>query len=181
LAIPALLLLAIFKGDLLAIIHPEYGGNSAFMFFLLPIPYLYCSFSLAGNIVAMTGYSKLTLINSLIVSVANILMNLFLIPTLGVVGAALASSVATLILHSFELAEARWVANARLYIRDIYKPHLSGLIAALAMAAGITFVPWFTKGIMEQAVLAVIVLGIFGAFLGSDYIRRVQKKVAKAT
>lgn len=181
LAIPALLLLAIFKSDLLAIIHPEYGGDSAFMYFLLPIPYLYCSFSLAGNIVAMTGHSKLTLINSFVVSITNILLNLFLIPIFGVVGAALASTVATLLLHSFELGEARWAAKAHLYLKDIYKPHLAGLIAAVVLAVCLNFVPWFSKGIMQQVTLAALVLGIFGIFLGGNYIQRVKRKLTKAT
>ncbi|MCH2449088.1 MAG: polysaccharide biosynthesis C-terminal domain-containing protein [Gracilimonas sp.] len=181
LAIPTLLLIAIFKQDLLAIIHPEYGGASTFMFFLLPIPYMYCSFSLAGNIVAMTGHSKLTLLNSIFVSAANVLMNLALIPMFGIIGAAIASAIATITLHSLELGEARWIADAKLYLKDIYKPHAAGLISAITLAFCLFFVPWFSEGLIEKIVLATIVLGIFGALLGGDYIRRVQKKLKNAT
>ncbi|MAO64211.1 MAG: hypothetical protein CL666_04365 [Balneola sp.] len=181
LVIPALLLIAIFKEDLLAIIHPEYGGTSTFMYFLLPIPYIYCSFSLAGNIVAMTGHSKLTLMNSIFVSIANVLMNLVLIPLFGLVGAAIASAIATLSLHSLELGEARWIANAKLYIRDIYKPHSAGAVSALLLATGLLFFPWFTRGLLEQAALGAILLVVFGLLLGGDYLRRVRKKLKKST
>lgn len=177
LAIPTLLLIAIFKEDLLAIIHPEYGGASTFMYFLLPIPYIYCSFSLAGNIVAMTGHSKLTLMNSMFVSIANVLMNLVLIPSFGLVGAAIASAIATLSLHSLELGEARWIANAKLYLKDIYKPHTAGLISAIILSGGLTFFPWFSLGLFQQSILALLVVGVFGGLLGGDYVRKVSKKI----
>lgn len=181
LTIPTLLLIAIFKQDLLSIIHPEYGGASTFMYFLLPIPYIYCSFSLAGNIVAMTGHSKLTLMNSIFVSVANVLMNLTLIPVFGIIGAAIASVIATFTLHMLELGEARWIAKAKLYLKDIYKPHAAGLISVIVMTGCLIFVPWFTAGLIERIILAVLVIGVFGILLGGDYIRRVRKKLKKAS
>lgn len=177
LVIPVLILIAIFKQDILAIIHPEYGGASTFMYFLLPIPYMYCSFSLAGNIVAMTGHSKLTLLNSIMVSVANVIMNLILIPLFGIIGAAIASAIATISLHSLELGEARWVADAKLYLKDIYKPHLAGLISAILLAVGLILVPWFTTGLIPQIVLSAIVLGVFAGLLGTNYIKRVKQKL----
>ena len=181
LAIPVLLLIAIFKQDLLAIIHPEYGGSSAFMYFLLPIPYLYCSLSLSGNIVAMTGHSKLTLLNSIVVSVINIILNLILIPVYGIIGAAAASSVATFILHFMELGEARWIANAKLYLTDVYKPHVAGLISSLIIIFGFTFIPWFSNGFLQQITLAVVSVGVFAALLGGDYLWAFKNKLKKVS
>ncbi|WP_020402256.1 oligosaccharide flippase family protein [Gracilimonas tropica] len=177
LTIPTLLLIAIFKEDLLSLIHPEFGGASTFMYFLLPIPYIYCSFSLAGNIVAMTGHSKLTLMNSLFVSVANILMNLILIPSLGLIGAAIASSIATLALHSLELMEARWVVNAKLHFREMYKPHLAGLGAFLIFVSGVIFIPWLTSGILQQIVLAAVSILVFVSLSGISYLGKTYKQL----
>ncbi len=177
LTIPVLLLIAIFRDDLLMIIQPDFYGESTFMLFLLPIPYLYCSFSLAGNIVAMTGHSKLTLLNSILTSLLNVFLNILLIPEFGVIGAALASSFATLSLSSLELFEARKVANAKLYLRDIYKPHLAGLFASILLVSAISFVPWFSNGVLTKTLLALILIGIFSFMLGLDYLRALKNRI----
>jgi O-antigen/teichoic acid export membrane protein len=179
-AIPFILLVAIFKEDILAFIHPEYSGNSLFMFFLLPIPYLYCSFGLAGNVVAMTGYSKITLMNSIIVASINTALNFLLIPKLGLIGAAIASAIAMSILTSLELIEARMVANARLLVKDIFRPHLAGMLAAIILFGGIFYVPWIGNSLPAELTLTVSVIGIYTLLLGTKYIKRIKKKLEKA-
>jgi len=134
LAVPALLAIALLRTDLLRLVSPEFSGADAlFMLALLPIPYLQCSFSLAGNIVVMTGHSRLNLLNSTTTALSNTLLNIWLIPLLGPFGAALASTASTLVKTSMELVEAWWVAHARLFVRVIYRPHLAGLLAGLGL------------------------------------------------
>jgi O-antigen/teichoic acid export membrane protein len=129
LTVPALLAVAVLRSDVLRLVSPEFAGADAlFMLALLPIPYMQCSFSLAGNIVVMTGHSQLNLLNSTTTALSNTLLNIWLIPLLGPLGAALASTVATGIKTTMELVEAWWVANARLLLRAIYRPHLAGLL-----------------------------------------------------
>jgi O-antigen/teichoic acid export membrane protein len=103
------------------------------MLALLPIPYLQCSFSLAGNIVVMTGHSRLNLLNSTTTALVNTLLNVWLIPLLGPLGAALASTAATFVKTSMELVEARIVANARLLVRAVYRPHVAGAVAGAGL------------------------------------------------
>tara|TARA_R110002126_G_scaffold19675_3_gene73838 strand:+ start:12372 stop:13850 length:1479 start_codon:yes stop_codon:yes gene_type:complete len=176
-AIPIILLMAIFKDVLLAFIHPEYGGDSTFMYFLLPIPYLFCSFSLAGNVVAMTGHSKLNLMNSVIVATTNTVLNLILIPKFGIIGAAVASAIAMLILNTFEVIEAQIVASTRLYLRDIVRPHLSGMFAAGVLALSLIYVPWFSGSILAQLALAALIVSIYGLGIGSELFRKVRSKI----
>jgi len=177
LAIPILLLVAIFKHELLTIIQPQFLGESTFMYFLLPIPYLYCSLSLAGNIVAMTGHSKLTLINSLAVSIFNVIFNILFIPKFGIIGAALSSSLATFILSGLELFEARKFTNSKLYVSVIYKPHIAGLISATILIFSLNFIPWFSAGLFEKTVLATITIGLFSMSIGTDFIKTVIRKL----
>lgn len=176
-AIPIILLMAIFKDYLLVFIHPEYGGDSAFMYYLLPIPYLFCSFSLAGNVVSMTGHSKLTLLNSVIVASTNTVLNLMLIPDYGIIGAAIASSVAMFILNAFEVAEARLVASTRFYLRDMLRPHLAGITSAIVFAVLLQTAPWFSASVVGEFSLAAITIGIFALFIGKDLILKVKAKI----
>ena len=177
-AIPVILTIAIFKDTLLILIHPEYTENTAFMYYLLPIPYLYCSFSLAGNIVAMTGHSKLSLMNSLIVASTNIILNLILIPRMGIVGAALASSVAMFILISFELAEARIVASTKLYLKDILRPHLAGFLALTFFVLGLNLYPESVSTFTGQILLSLPVLITFLIVVGKKYLLKVKPRIA---
>ena len=129
LTIPALLVVAVLRTDVLRLVSPEFAGADAlFMLALLPIPYMQCSFSLAGNIVVMTGHSQLNLLNSTTTALSNTLLNIWLIPLMGPLGAALASMAATALKTSMELVEAWWVANARLVLGAIFRPHLAGLL-----------------------------------------------------
>ncbi len=175
-AFPIILLVAVFKDYLLVFIHPEYGGDSSFMFYLLPIPYLYCSFSLAGNIVAMTGHSKLNLMNSFIVATSNILMNLFLIPKFGVVGAASASASAMFILVCFEMVEARYVARAKMYFKEVFRAHTAGFIATAFLI--LTFLnPGESFGILQNPFIqAAGVITITGSILGIDQLKKLKSK-----
>ncbi len=177
LAIPVILLITIFKAQLLGIIHPNYTENTTFMYFLLPIPYLFCSFSLAGNVVAMTGHSRLTLMNSIIVASTNIVLNIFLIPPFGLIGAAIASAIAMLILNISEVVEARIVAQTKIYITDIVRPHLSGLAAGSFLAFALINIPWFTSTFIAQIALAGITLSIFALGVGKDLISKVKTKL----
>lgn len=175
-AIPVILLVAIFKDSLLLLIHPEYSDNTTFMYFLLPIPYLYCSFSLAGNVVAMTGHSKLTLMNSVIVSTTNVILNLILIPEMGIIGAALASAIAMLILVLFEITEARIVASTRFYLKDILRPHLAGFFALFLLFCSYTFFPELINTITGQFLLGFLIVLIFGAIVGKNYLVKVKNR-----
>lgn len=139
-AIPALLAVGVLRNDVLRVVSPEFAGlDTLFMLVLLPIPYLQCSFSLAGNIVVMTGHSRLNLLNSTITGVLNVLLNVWLIPLLGLVGAALASALATGVKMVLEVVEAHWVADARLLVSEIYRPHLAGALVVLGIWGAETF------------------------------------------
>lgn len=121
--------------DLLRLFYPGYEGPAAFMLWLLPVPYLVSAFGLAGNVVVMTGHSRLNLMNSLAVGAVNVGFNLLLIPPFGMVGAAAASSLAALSLAALELFEAAHFVGVRLRLREVYRPHLAGLVGLGVLVA----------------------------------------------
>lgn len=176
-AFPIILLITVFKDHLLILIHPEYGGDSSFMFYLLPIPYLYCSFSLAGNIVAMTGHSKLNLMNSFIVASSNIALNLLLIPEFGIIGAASASAMAMFILICFEMAEARFVAKAKMYFKEVFRAHLAGFAATAFLLFSYLNTFENFEFIKNPFVQTIGIILIVGGILGIEKISRLRTKL----
>ncbi len=135
LAVPAILAVAALHVDLLRIFYPGYDGPTAFMLWLLPVPYLITGFGLAGNVVVMTGHSRLNLINSATAGVANVGLNLLLIPPFGLAGAAAASALGALVLAGMEVAEAGRLIGVPMRVGEVYRPHLAGL-AGLAVLVG---------------------------------------------
>lgn len=135
LAVPAILLVAVLHADLLRVFYPGYDGLTSFMLLLLPIPYFICGFGLAGNVVVMTGHSKLNLLNSITVGVVNVGLNLVLIPIFGMAGAAAASALGALALASMEITEATRIIGVPLRVGEVYRPHLAGAVG-LAVAVG---------------------------------------------
>lgn len=163
-AMPALLAIAVMRSDLLRLVDPSYVERSAlFMLLLLPIPYLQCGFGLAGNIVVMTGHSRLNLMNSAITGVVNALLNWWLIPLFGIAGAASASTLATLLKTSLEVIEARYVARARLLLSEIYAPHVAGLVVSVALVLFLTYVPAAEASFVHRLLL---LLGVAGSYAG---------------
>lgn len=160
-AIPAIIGIGIFREDLLHIVHPDFTESTLFMLLLLPIPYMYCSFSLAGNVVTMTGHSKLTLFNSFAVSVSNFLLNLWFIPKWGIEGAAAASALATFILTLMELGESRFIVGAKLYFSKIYKPHLAGVAVIILFLLISPFVQVFDQKLLNHMLQFVLILIVY--------------------
>jgi O-antigen/teichoic acid export membrane protein len=145
---------------------PKFAGAKAlFMLALLPIPYMQCSFGLAGNIVVMTGHSQLNLLNSTTTALCNTLLNVWLIPLLGPLGAALASAASTLLKTCMQLVEADIVANARLLLRAMYRPHLAGAIAGGGLLLALAVYPSLEATFLLRLGLVAGTLLLYGGAL----------------
>ena len=164
--IPVLIGVALLKGDLLRIVHPDFAGpSSVFMFFLLVIPYLQGTFGLAGNVVVMTGHSRFNLLNSTLAGASNILLNLLLIPPLGLIGAAAASGATAVLKAGLELTEMTRILHVRLLVSKIYKPHIAGLIASVSVALILVTVPGADSTLLNRTGLVVVALLAYAAVL----------------
>jgi len=162
-AIPILLAILVLREELLTIINPEFSGSTWFMIGLLPVPYLYSTFSLAGNVLTMTGHSKVTLANTAVSSLLNVLLNLWLIPLLNLLGAAVASSLTMLALNLLELAEARYFTQTRLQISKMFLPHLCGIVAVIGYVLIFTDNVFASYGVhISNIITLLLVLGIYG-------------------
>ena len=85
------------------------------------------------NTVVMTGNSHLNLANNVVTGTINFVLNLWLIPSFGLVGAASASALATGVKAILEVSEMRYVVGVPLLVRELYEPHLAGWATAAAL------------------------------------------------
>ena len=164
-AIPAILSIAILRNDLLLLVHPDYTDSTMFMLFLLPVPFFYNSFGLAGNIVTMTGHSTITLMNSTIVLITNFLLNLLFIPMYGLIGAALASAIAACLLSILELTEARYIVGVKLLLSRIFLPYLLGIVFTILLWLLQLRINFMGEDIMLRVGITLTMIAAFGGIL----------------
>lgn len=85
--------LALFGGDILRLFGPAFEGG-ALCLTILAAGHLVASASVSSTgIILMSGHSKIVMLNSIVMGVALIVSNMALVPRVGIVGAACATSV----------------------------------------------------------------------------------------
>ncbi|RMG95016.1 MAG: polysaccharide biosynthesis protein [Deltaproteobacteria bacterium] len=136
-AIPLAVLVLGLRAEILAIFHPSFYDPEAadFMLYLVTIPLLSCGLGLAGNLVTMAGKSHLNLANAVIGGVTNVLLDLVLIPRMGLAGAALASLLASVGVSLAQVVEARRIVGVPLSPRPLVAPATAGLLSGLVLWA----------------------------------------------
>jgi O-antigen/teichoic acid export membrane protein len=130
-----------------------------------------------ANLQAMTGYAKITLFNSLLFLTLSIILDLLLIPSVGIVGAALANSASLVVVNVLRLWQIHRNLGLTPYDRSFLRP-----IAATVPAAMVAyFVPLeHLQGVLEllarAGLLGVVYLGCLIA-LGFE---PVDREIARA-
>jgi O-antigen/teichoic acid export membrane protein len=110
-----------------------------------------------GVILTMSGHPNLNLLDSILTLGLNIVLNVLLIPPLGILGAAIGSGIATSLVNLLRTLQVLLVLRIWAYDRQFVKP----LIAA-AVAAGITYVAVVARGLGSEWLNLGVGLGILG-------------------
>ena len=132
-----------------AILHAgeQWTGGRLYPWLLCVGPLMSCFFGLAGNLLLMTGHSRMLLYNALVAVLLNLALAALLIPRWGLLGAALATATSNFAISAAQLAEMRMMERYR--------------------------VPWRAYG---RALLAATlpITGVVGAYgeLGSNLLSR---------
>ncbi len=133
--VPVVLVLVVLREDVLRSISGSYGGHSAFVVVLLIPPLTNCAFGMAGACLMFTGHSRMTLANSLCVALLNTAFTYLLIPRYGMLGAAIATTIATSITTGLQMLELWWLERFRIRLSAVWKPHLGFLLGAVVLGA----------------------------------------------
>jgi O-antigen/teichoic acid export membrane protein len=152
-AVPLFVLLMIFPGVFLNLFGPEYlVAKNALRF--LSIGALFSAlFGISQELLSMKGKSKLILMNTVIAGVINIILNLILVPTHGINGAALATMISLIILNILFFVQS----YKHLSIIPFRKKILRITILILISTALLLFV----KSFVEMNLLSLVFCGFF--------------------
>ncbi len=129
--LPLFLTFVFFSRPLLSIFGGDFtDGNTALI--ILSIGNLaYTGTGIGANILDMTNHTKFNSINSVILIFVTIASDLLLIPRWGVLGAAAAASLSTVIVNLVCMIEVYVLLKIQPYGREIFKPLLAFGITAI--------------------------------------------------
>jgi O-antigen/teichoic acid export membrane protein len=147
LVVPVILVLLVLREDILRLISPAYGRPSHFVAVLLIPPFTNCAYGMAGACLMFTGHSRVILANSFSVAILNTAFTYLLIPHYGMMGAAVATALATSITTAGQVLELRMLERVAVPWRAVWKPHL-GLVAGLMVVLLVwdpTTLPWMGR------------------------------------
>jgi O-antigen/teichoic acid export membrane protein len=119
----------------------------------------------------MTGHTKWKLANAIVLVVASVAISLALIPTLGLIGAALSVLFVAVTLNVLRVVEVRFLEGLSPYDRSMAKPVAAGIAAFLVGWTGtrlfdVAATPLFAVPI--AAVMCAVYAGLVLAFGVSD-------------
>ncbi|HET7582056.1 MAG TPA: flippase [Candidatus Limnocylindria bacterium] len=113
----------------------------------------------SGAILDMTGHTSVKLVNSTLSVGLAIVLNLLLIPPMGVTGAAIASLGSVATVNLLRVGEVAWLVHVGPYDRSWVKPVIAGLASAAvgwALLLGLRHV----TGLLIRSVVAALALAV---------------------
>ncbi len=122
------------------------------------------SVGLTNRVLAMTGYQKMVMYATLGSAAAGVTLNFALVPSYGLYGAAIATSVSIVVANAFTLFSVRRLLGFWPYNRRYLRSAAAGAAATAATYAGTLLLP-LPSGILTILVLAPLFFVLFAAFL----------------
>lgn len=135
LVVPAVLAAIVLRADILILVHSSYTDDSVFMVVLLATPFLSCAFGLAGNCIVYTAHTNWNLLNAVLIAGLNTGFNLLLIPPLGLLGAAIATAMSSLLYSVLQLVELWFLERVTIRLGAVFKAHLGWIVLVPVLVA----------------------------------------------
>ena len=128
--LPLFLLFLFFPTHIMDIFGAEYEVGSVALTILSVAFLIGAGTGPGGQILHMTGKQNIDALNSVVLIVVNVLLNRWLIPAYGILGAAIATTTGLVLLHTARFLEVYTLYKMTPYEMSVLKPISAALIAA---------------------------------------------------
>jgi O-antigen/teichoic acid export membrane protein len=156
LALPVCLVEVLFAPEIMRAFGKGFSGGWVALVVLAIGQLVNAGTGTVAGLQAMAGYAKLTLMNSIFFLSLSIALDLLLIPWLGLLGAAIASSTAVVTVNLLRLWQIRKNLGLVPYDRSFLRP----LVAALPAAAAAWFLPLPELAVLADLLIRTSVLSV---------------------
>jgi O-antigen/teichoic acid export membrane protein len=129
------LIFVMFSEPILGLFGSEFVEGTPVLLILGVAQLVNAGMGQAGYVLVMTGHSGLALANTIVLLVSSVILDVALIPRYGLLGAAIAGSLAMLIFSVLRAAQVYHILKMHPLKRAFWKPVVAGLVALLATSA----------------------------------------------
>ncbi len=136
LTLPLTIWMIVFSEQILSIFGKEYTQAKYVLIFLAMGQFVNAAVGSNGFMLLMTKHQKLEMINGVLIASLNILLNIILVPKLGIIGSAIAGMIAISGVNILKMVEVYLTLGMIPYNTKYIKPIISGSL--LLLLAGIT-------------------------------------------
>ena len=162
-----LCVVSLIGNELLGLFGPEFGAGFMAMVVLALSQVVYAAMGSGDTVLIMSGRPWLNLVNTVVVVAVNFVLNLWLIPSLGILGAALGTLASFMLLTLIRLFEVYYLFRIHPLAWRLLKPCSAAVLAfgcALLAGSYVPDVPWLRTAALPSIFLAVYlgVLSLLG-------------------
>ena len=157
LSLPAFAALLVFPDELLRLFGPEFAVGAAVTVILAAGQIVNAATGPCGTVLNMSGRVALNMWDNLAALVLNVLLNLWLIPAYGIVGAAVAWAVSLAVVNAARVLQVRSLIQALPVSRGMLFGFLAG-VAALGAGFGVRALLPAGFGTLVVGLVAIVVV-----------------------
>ncbi len=160
LSLPLLIVLVLLAEPVMRIYGPGFAAGSSVLILLSLSSFIGAGVGASGQLLQMSDNQNIVMANNIVIAVMNVGLNLWLIPEMGVMGAAIATGSSVAAGNLAKLVEVVWFLDMHPYDLTYLKPLAAGGLAALGGAFILFTLPtpwsWFAAAL----VIGIIYLGV---------------------
>jgi O-antigen/teichoic acid export membrane protein len=142
LSLPPAILLIFYSREVMTIFGQAFSAGALVLTILVVGQIMNSLTGPLGVMIDMSGRSKYTLLNSVLHFTLQIILCFLLIPTYGVLGAAVAKMVSIVFLRAIRLLQVHLIFKFHPFQLRIWKPLSAGFLALLLLLALKSIIPW---------------------------------------
>ncbi len=157
--LPVYLVFLLFAPQLLRVFGEEFSRAGTALRLVAAGQLANVFLGLGGFLFAMTGRQKLSLLNTSILAVVSVSLNIVMIPRWGINGAGLVTAASLILISIVRGVEVKVIYGFTPLRRDLYKPIVAGAVAALAVYLLNMHLGW--ESLPRIFILSLAVLGIY--------------------
>lgn len=131
-----LLLLILFSKQIMGVFGSDFAAGWLVLVILSAVHLIGYSTggALVGYVLQMSGKQDIELVNAVVMLIANIALNLWLIPPYGILGAAIATGVSFAMINVARILEVYKFFRMHPFDTNYYKPFVAGMVVLLLSA-----------------------------------------------
>jgi O-antigen/teichoic acid export membrane protein len=134
-SLPIFLMMVLFAPYLLALPGPGFVAAWPLLVAFSVGSMINAGTGAVGYMLLMTGYQRLSFLNSLVAVVVNIVFGILLTPRYGAMGTAISTGLAICVLNFMRVLQVRVILKMHPYRWDVLKPVTAGVISAALIVA----------------------------------------------